>query len=292
MGTIAGAVEMYHPLRRLIRFEAYGILFILAGFFGALLAVTMPDPVLGVLLIFIAASSAFGFVINDISDIALDARAHKPRNPLADGSLTCRAAKIVSAILLAISVACMIILPPSLLVLELATLFVFITYSFWIEVKNIAGLDLIYHALFPALYGWLGYVLYHPLDLTGIVYVVLLGIFGAVGELGNEIRDIEKDRHVRKNTVVLIGERSAFLLTLLLLITALAIISVFALLTPGFFWLLPFVPFGVFLLHPVYRAMREPEYCKKFVDVINFRAIVLAAAMLFVFGYGHLNGWF
>jgi 4-hydroxybenzoate polyprenyltransferase len=292
MGTIAGAVGMYHPLRRLIRFEAYGILFILAGLFGALLATTMPDPMLGILLIFIAASSAFGFVINDISDIALDARSHKPRNPLADGSLSCRAAKIVSAILLVISIACMALLPPSLLVLELATLFVFITYSFWIEVKNIAGLDLIYHALFPALYGWLGYILYHPLDLTGVVYVVLLGIFGAVGELGNEIRDIEKDRHVRKNTVVLIGERSAFLLTLGLLFAALGAITLFALVTPGFFWLLPFVPFGLLLVHPVYRAMNEPGYCRKFVDVINFRAIVLAAAMLLAFGYGRLNGWF
>jgi 4-hydroxybenzoate polyprenyltransferase len=292
MGTIAGAVEMYHPLRRLIRFEAYGILFILAGLFGALLATTMPDPMLGVLLIFVAASSAFGFVINDISDIALDARAHKPRNPLADGSLSCRAAKIVSAILLAVSVACMVILPPSLLVLELATLFVFITYSFWIEVKNIAGLDLIYHALFPALYGWLGYVLYHPLDLTGIVYVVLLGIFGAVGELGNEIRDIEKDRHVRKNTVVLIGERAAFILTLLLLAAALVVITLFSLMEPGFFWLLPFVPFGLLLMHPVYRAMKEPDYCQKFVDVINVRAIVLAAAMLLAFGFGRFNGWF
>jgi 4-hydroxybenzoate polyprenyltransferase len=292
MGGITAAVEMYHPLRRLIRFEAYGVLFILAGLFGALLATTTPDPTLGILLIFIATSSAFGFVINDISDIALDARAHKPRNPLADGSLSCRAAKAVSAILLAVSLACMVLLPPSLLVLELSTLFVFITYSFWIEVKNIAGLDLIYHALFPALYGWLGYVLYHPLDMTGIVYVVLLGIFGAVGELGNEIRDIEKDRHVRKNTVVLIGERFAFLLTLGLLTAALAVITLFALVTPGFFWLLPFVPFGLLLLHPVYRAMKEPEYCKKFVDVINFRAIVLAAVMLLAFGYGRLNGWF
>jgi len=292
MGAIAGTVRMYHPLRRLIRFEAYGILFILAGLFGALLAGTVPAPVLGVLLVFIAASSAFGFVINDISDIALDARAHKPRNPLADGSLSCRTAKVVSAILLAISVACMIILPLSLLVLELSTLFVFITYSFWIEVKNIAGLDLLYHALFPALYGWLGYVLFHPLDLTGIVYIVLLGIFGAVGELGNEIRDIEKDRHVRKNTVVLIGEHSAFLLTLGLLTAALAVITAFALVTPGFFWLLPFVPFGLFLLHLVYRAMGEPDYCKKFVDVINFRAIVLAAGMLLTFGLGRMNGWF
>jgi len=278
-----------HPLQRLIRFEAYGILFILAGLFGALLASGSPNLTLAILLVFVAASSAFGFVINDISDIALDARAHKPRNPLADGSLSCRTAKIVSAILLAVTVACMALLPADLLILELVVLFVFITYSFLIEVKNIAGLDLVYHALFPALYGWMGYVLFQPLDLTGIVYVVLLGIFGAVGELGNEIRDLEKDRHVRKNTVVVIGERPAFFLTIALLVAALATIAIFSVTEPGYLWLLAFVPFGALLVHPVIRAMNDMEYRNRFVDTINTRAICLAAVMLIVFAYLRLG---
>jgi len=278
-----------HPLQRLIRFEAYGILFILAGLFGALLASGSPNLTLAILLVFVAASSAFGFVINDISDIALDARAHKPRNPLADGSLSCRTAKIVSAILLAVTVACMALLPADLLILELVVLFVFITYSFLIEVKNIAGLDLVYHALFPALYGWMGYVLFQPLDLTGIVYVVLLGIFGAVGELGNEIRDLEKDRHVRKNTVVVIGERPAFFLTIALLVAALATIAIFSVTEPGYLWLLAFVPFGALLVQPVIRAMNDLEYRNRFVDTINTRAICLAAVMLIVFAYLRLG---
>ncbi|MDP3565168.1 MAG: UbiA family prenyltransferase, partial [Methanoregula sp.] len=280
-----GETSMYHPLKRLIRFEAYGILFVIAGIFGALLAAGRFDLPLLLFLIFIAASSAFGFVINDISDMALDARSEKPRNPLADGSMSCRTAKLVSAVLLAVSLICMALLPSSLLPVELAVLFVFITYSFWIEVKNIAGLDLVYHALFPALYGLLGYVLYHPLDMTGMVYVVLLGIFGAVGELGNEIRDLEKDRTERKNTVVLIGERAAFFLTIAFMACAFCIIAVFAVLEPGFFWLLPFVPFGLFLVHPVVKAMNDPQYKQQFVDAINNRAILLAAAMLLVYGF-------
>lgn len=289
MGGIPEGVVERHPLQRLIRFEAYGILFILAGLFGALLASGSPNLTLAILLVFVAASSAFGFVINDISDIALDARAHKPRNPLADGSLSCRTAKIVSAILLLVTVACMALLPSDLLVLELVVLFVFITYSFWIEVKNMAGLDLVYHALFPALYGWMGYVLFQPLDLTGIVYVVLLGIFGAVGELGNEIRDLEKDRHVRKNTVVVMGERPAFFLTIALLVAALGTIAIFSVTEPGYLWLLVFVPFGALLVHPVIRAMNDPEYRNRFVDTINTRAICLAAVMLIVFAYLRLG---
>lgn len=281
---ILGEIIIYHPLKRLIRFEAYGILFVIAGIFGALLAAGRLDLYFPVFLVFIAASSAFGFVINDISDMALDARSAKPRNPLADGSMTCRTAKVVSAVLLAVSLLCMALLPSSLLFVELGVLFIFITYSFWIEVKNIAGLDLVYHALFPAHYGLLGYLLYHPLDLTGIVYVALLGIFGAVGELGNEIRDLEKDRTERKNTVVIIGEKAAFYLTIAFMVIAFGIIAIFAILEPGFFWLLPFVPFGLLLVHPVVKAMKDPEYKMQFVDAINNRAILLAAAMLVVYG--------
>ena len=273
-----------HPLRRLIRFEAYGILFLFAGIFGALITLEPLNYELFVLLAFIAASSAFGFVINDISDMVLDARAGNPRNPLADGSLTLRAAQQVSAVFLVLSVTCMALLPAHLLLIELAVLFVFVTYSFFFKAKNIAGLDLVYHALFPAFYGLLGYTLYHTFDLTCFVFFVLLGIFGAVGEVCNEIRDLKKDRSERKNTVVLIGERKGFYLLIVLMGTAFAIIGVFSLSVPGFSWLLVFVPLGLILIHPAWKAMKEPEYHQKFVDVINARAIALAVVMLAVYG--------
>ena len=278
-----------NPLRRLIRFEAYGILFLFAGIFGALITLEPLDYKLLVLLAFIAASSAFGFVINDISDMALDARAGNPRNPLADGSLTCRTAQQISAVFLVVSVICMALLPLHLLLIELAVMFVFITYSFFIKAKNIAGLDLVYHALFPALYGLLGYVLYHPIDLTGLVFFILLGIFGAVGELCNEIRDLEKDRSERKNTVVLIGERRGFYLLMALMVTAFGLIGIFSFSEPGFFWLLLFMPLGLILIHPVWKAMKEPGYHQKFVDVINTRAIALAVVMLTVYGIMRLR---
>ena len=278
-------------MRRLIRFEAYGILFILTGIFGALLTVIPLDGSLVILLIFIATSSAFGFVINDISDMALDARAEKPRNPIADGSISCRTAKQVSGFFLLISIASMALLPLHLLLIEIAVLFVFVTYSFFIEAKNIAGLDLVYHALFPALYGLLGYMLYHPPDLTALVFFILLGIFGAVGELANEIRDLEKDRSERKNTVVLVGERPGFYLMMALMITAFAVTGIFSSIEPGFLWLLPFVPLGLILVHPAWKAMNEPGYRQKFVDVINTRAIVLAALILAVYGTVRFTGY-
>jgi 4-hydroxybenzoate polyprenyltransferase len=285
-------LNIYHPLRRLIRFEAYGILFILAGIFGALLTVVPLDISLVILLVFIAASSAFGFVINDISDMDLDARAVKPRNPLADGSLSCQTAKQVSGFFLLLTVACMVLMPFHLLPIEFAVLFVFVTYSFYLEAKNIAGLDLVYHALFPAFYGLLGYMLYHPLDLTGLVFFILLGIFGAIGELCNEIRDLEKDRYERKNTVVLMGERPGFYLMMTLMVMAFAIIGIFSSVEPGFYWLLPFVPLGIILIHPAWKAMNEQGYRQKFVDTINTRAIALAVGMLVVYGIVRFTGHF
>jgi 4-hydroxybenzoate polyprenyltransferase len=272
-----------HPLKRLIRFEAYGILFVLAGIFGALITVVPLNYELLVLIVFIAASSAFGFVINDISDMALDACAGNPRNPLADGSLTCPIAQQVSAVFLVLSATFMALLPGYLLPIELAVLVVIVTYSFLVKAKNIAGLDLVYHALFPAFYGFLGYILYHALAMTGLVFFVLLGIFGAVGEICNEIRDLEKDRSERKNTVMVLGERRGFYLLMALMVTAFAIIGVFSISEPGFSWLLIFVPPGFMLIHPAWKAMKEPEYREKFVEVINARAIALAVVMLVVY---------
>jgi 4-hydroxybenzoate polyprenyltransferase len=261
----------------------YGLLFILTGIFGALLTTAPLDLSLVVLIVFIAASSAFGFVINDISDVALDAIEKNPRNPLADGTLSCRAAWVVCGIFLAVSLVCMVLLPLQLLPIEITVLFVLVTYSFFISVKNIAGLDLVYHGIGTAAYGLLGYMLYHPIDLTGITFTTIIGIFGVISEMGNEIRDLETDRHVRKNTVVLLGERLSFILTIALLLAAFVIIGVFSCIQPGYLWLLPFLPFGIFLVHPMYKAMMEPAYRKKFFGVIIVRATILAAAMLVVY---------
>jgi hypothetical protein len=68
------------------------------------------------------------------------------------------------------------------------------------------------------------------------------------------------------------------------MVTAFAIIGIFSLSEAGFYWLLVFVPLGFILMHPVWKAMKEPEYRQKFVDVINTRAIALAVVMLAVYG--------
>jgi 4-hydroxybenzoate polyprenyltransferase len=281
-----------HAIMRLIRFFAYGPLFLLTGMFGALLTFAQPDLTLVVLELFIATSAAFGFIINDISDSTLDANESCPRNPLADGTCPLSAAYAISIMLLVASLICLALLPLPLILLGGLELFIFATYSFGIEAKNTAGLDLVYHGLFPALYGAMGYLLYRSPDLTGMVFFLLVATFGAVAEIFNEIRDHEKDRLIRKNFVIFAGKRHAFVLTLVLITAALASTTVAALISPRLRWLLVFIPFGLLLIHPVWQAMRDARFEPLFVHTVNTRAIVLATGMIVVFTLGRVSGMF
>ncbi|WAC05575.1 MAG: UbiA family prenyltransferase [Methanoregula sp.] len=272
-----------HPVLRLIRFTAYGPLFLLTGLFGALLTLAPIDGKIIVLELFIATSASFGFVLNDISDRTLDANEPNPRNPLADGTCPLTSAYVVCGLLLVVSLICLLLLPLPLIILGGLELFIFATYSVGIEVKNIAGPDLAYHGLFPGLYAVMGYMLYGSPDWTGALFFVLVVIFGAVAEIFNEIRDLEKDRLVRKNFVIVAGKKRAFMLTLVLLAAALCTTALFALFHPPFYWLLVFIPSGLLLMHPVWRAMHDPRYEPMFVPAINCRAIAITLAMVAVF---------
>jgi len=272
-----------HTTLRLIRFTAYGPLFLLTGLFGALLTFAPLDGMLAVLMIFIASSAAFGFVLNDISDRGLDAHESRPRNPLADGTCPLTLAYQICGLLLVVSLCCLALLPLPLILPGCLELFIFATYSIGIEGKNIAGLDLLYHGLFPALYGAMGYLLYGSPDLTGAVFFSLVFIFGAVAEIFNEIRDFAKDRLIRKNFVVVAGKARAFAVTLVLMTIALSTTALFALLHPPFRWILVFIPFGLLLIHPVWQAMYDLRFEPLFVATINRRAIALAITMVVVF---------
>jgi 4-hydroxybenzoate polyprenyltransferase len=256
---------------------------IIVGLFGAFLGSSVVDISLIYLVVFIITASAFGFVVNDISDRELDAKTPFPRNPLADDSMSLTVAVLVSAILLLITLVCMVLLPSKLLWIEGLILFMFVTYSFLIETKNIAGLDLVYHAVLPMLCGMLGYLLYHPLDRMGIIFFSLLAIFGIISELLNEIRDIEKDRIKRRNSVMIIGEQAAFRWTMALMVLALVLCAFLVTVEMGYFWLLPLFPFGLILIKPVYRAMNDASYKTQFVEEMNTQTIKVAGISLLVY---------
>ncbi len=256
---------------------------IIVGVFGVFLGSSSIDISLVYLVVFIISASAFGFVVNDISDRELDAHAPIPRNPLADGSMSLGFAVLVSAVLLLITLASMALLPEKLLWIEILVLVMFVTYSFLIKTKNIAGLDLVYHAVLPMLCGMLGYLLYHPLDRTGIIFFALLALFGIISELLNEIRDIEKDQNKRRNSVMIIGESAAFKWTIALMILALVLCAFLVSVEMGHYWLLPLFPFGILLVKPVIRAMNDASYKAQFVEAMNTETTKVAGISLLVF---------
>jgi 1,4-dihydroxy-2-naphthoate octaprenyltransferase len=177
----------------------------------------------------------------------------------------------------------MALLPAKLLWIEVLILFMFVTYSFLIETKNIAGLDLVYHAILPMLCGMLGYLLYHPFDRMGIIFFSLLAIFGIISELLNEIRDLEKDRNIRRNSVMIIGELAAFKWTIALMVLALILCAFLVTVEMGYLWLLPLFPFGLILIKPVYRAMNDAGYRTTFVEEMNTQTIKVAGISLLVY---------
>jgi 4-hydroxybenzoate polyprenyltransferase len=271
------------PLARLLRFEEYGLLSLVVGLFGVFLGSSSVDIDLVYLGVFIISASAFGFVVNDISDRELDAHTPLPRNPLADGSMSLGSAVLVSTVLLLVTLGSMVLLPEKLLWIEVLILVMFITYSYLIESKNIAGLDLVYHAVLPMLCGMLGYLLYHPLDLTGIIFFALLALFGVISELLNEIRDIEKDRNVRRNSVMILGEHAAFQWSIALMVLALVLCAFLVSVQMGHYWLLPLFPFGILLVKPVIRAMNDATYKRTFVEAMNTQTKKVAGISLLVF---------
>jgi 4-hydroxybenzoate polyprenyltransferase len=256
---------------------------LVVGLFGVFLGSPVVDINLLYLVVFIISASAFGFVINDISDRELDAYTPLPRNPLADGSMSLGSAVLVSAVLLLMTLASMVLLPEKLLWIEILILVLFVTYSFLIETKNIAGLDLVYHAVLPMLCGMLGYLLYHPLDLTGIIFFSLLAMFGLISELLNEIRDIEKDQNKRRNSVMIMGESAAFQWTIALMVLSLVLCAYLVTVQMGHLWLLPLFPFGILLVRPVIRAKNDASYRRTFVEAMNTQTKKVAGISLLVF---------
>jgi 4-hydroxybenzoate polyprenyltransferase len=129
---------------------------------------------------------------------------------------------------------------------------------------GIAGLSLLYsyspsfgkstpimasmnHLLGGALHFLLGYTLFHPLDVSGVLISLFFGLVFAGGHLNQEVRDYEGDRlnEIRSSAVVF-GCRQTFLASLLTFTAAYVVLAILAgvgilprlLLLSGTLWLL------------------------------------------------------
>ena len=89
---------------RIVRFHEYGPCYLVSAVACAFVARYPVDSRILPVLLFVAVSSIFGFVINDIADAELDRKAGKLRNPVASGDMSVATAWGLVVVLLGVAI--------------------------------------------------------------------------------------------------------------------------------------------------------------------------------------------
>jgi 4-hydroxybenzoate polyprenyltransferase len=244
---------------RIVRFHEYGPCYLVSALACAFVARYPVDSRILPVLLFVAVSSIFGFVINDIADAELDRKAGKLRNPVASGDLSVAAAWVLVVVLLGVATLSIYLLSFLNRLLGILVIMLFGGYSFGLRVKARPGLDVVWHASWNATYGVMAYSVYRPLDFVGAGLSGMLLLLSMLAELVNEIRDHDSDRDMIRTTVTLVGKNRALKACVVLLFLVLALF-VSVVLVGGLPWvLLVFSPSIIFLVAPIINALRNEQ---------------------------------
>jgi 4-hydroxybenzoate polyprenyltransferase len=186
-GGSAKLSNSYNAFLRIVRFHEYGPYYLISALACGFVAKFPINSRIIPVLIFVAASSIFGFVINDIADAELDRKAGKLRNPIASNDLSVSAAWKLALIFLGVAI--LLLYPLDVLgkLLGIIIITLFSAYSFGLRAKVRPGVDVACHASWNMLYGVMAYSIYRPLDLIGVQLSGLLFLSSMLMELLNEI---------------------------------------------------------------------------------------------------------
>ena len=265
---------------RIVRFHEYGPCYLVSVLACAMVARYPLDSRILPVLLFVAVSSIFGFVINDIADAKLDRKAGKLRNPVASGDLSVVAAWALVAVLLGVASLSIYFLSILNKLLGILVIMLFGGYSFGLRAKTRPGLDIVCHASWSALYGIMAYSVYRPLDFVGVGLSVTLFLLSMLAELVNEIRDYDSDRGMIRTTVTLVGKKKALKACIVLLFLVLALF-VSLVLVGGLPWiLLVFSPSIIFLVAPIINALRYEQNEQDLVPALVKRGTIIALLLL------------
>jgi len=265
----------FEAIRRIIRFREYVPYYLVSALACGFVAKFPIDIKLVPALVFVATSSIFGFVINDISDAELDSKSGKLRNPIASGDLSRSAATILGIIFLGIAI--LSLYPFDLLgkLLGIIVIMLFSLYSFGLRAKVRPGIDLMCHASWNALYGVLAYLVYRPVDLLGMELSCVLFFSSMLVELLNEIRDYDSEKDLIRTTTTMIGKKNALKLCIVIL---LMILSLFVgiIIQDGLpLILLVFSPSILFLVKPIINALRSEQAEQALLPILVSRGGVI-----------------
>jgi 4-hydroxybenzoate polyprenyltransferase len=265
---------------RIVRFHEYGPCYLVSALACAFVAKYPVDSEILPVLLFVAVSSIFGFVINDVADAELDRKAGKLRNPVASGDLSLVAAWALVVVLLGVAGLSIYLLSFLNRLLGILVIMLFGGYSFGLRAKTMPGLDVVCHASWSAIYGVMAYSVYRPLDFVGAGLSVMLFLLSMLAQLVNEIRDYDSDRDMIRTTVTLVGKKRALKACIVLLFLVLALF-VSLVLVGGLPWiLLIFSPSIIFFVAPIINALRNERKEQDLMPVFVNRGIIVGLLFL------------
>ncbi|HUK28307.1 MAG TPA: UbiA family prenyltransferase [Candidatus Acidoferrales bacterium] len=265
---------------RIVRFHEYGPCYLLSVLACGFVARYPVDSRILPVLLFVAASSIFGFVINDIADAELDRRAGVLRNPVASGDLSVAAAWVLAVVLLGLATLAIDLLSFPNGLLGILVIILFGGYSFGMRAKTRPGLDVVCHASWSAIYGVMAYSVYRPLDFVGAGLGGMLFMLSMLAQLVNEIRDCDSDRDMIRTTVTLVGKKWALKACVVLLFLVLALF-VSIVLVGGLPWiLLVFAPSIVFFVAPIINALQNEQKVPGLMPAFVSRGTIIGLLLL------------
>jgi len=273
-------IASWNAFVRIVRFHEYGPCYLVSALACAFVARYPVDSRILPVLLFVAVSSIFGFVINDIADAELDRKAGKLRNPVASGDLSVVAAWALVVVLLGVASLSIYLLSFLNRLLGILVIMLFGGYSFGLRAKTRPGLDVVCHASWSAIYGVMAYSVYRPLDFVGAGLSGTLFLLSMLAELVNEIRDYDSDRGMIRTTVTLVGKKRALKACVVLLFLVLALF-VSVVLVGGLPWiLLVFSPSIIFFVAPIINALRNEQKEQDLMPAFVNRGIIVGLLFL------------
>jgi 4-hydroxybenzoate polyprenyltransferase len=243
------------------------------------LAIALP------ILLFAILSNAFGFVINDIADCELDRLNPKTRNPVAKNKVSKKSAWLIGALFLLLSVAVIFQQPSWIVIPGIIVIFEFLTYSFFIRAKSKPYLDMVYHGTCIALFAFMAYSFYRPIDSLGLSVVAFSFLASVSIEVLQEIRDYKNDKKMIKNTVVSLGKKKSLYLINVMIFLSFILYALLAITGIIPFVMVFLAPMSMVLVYTVVKALKSNKLQKELFYTLPRRAFIIIVIIFALYAF-------
>jgi len=243
------------------------------------LASSIIDSKIVWLLMFSAFSTAFGFVINDLSDAELDRSAGVLRNPFSTGELSNGKGIILAVFLLLVSTMALSSFNLKNQLLGLVVIFLYFTYSWIVRAKARPILDVAYHGFSLAILATIGYAEYRSFNIVSLLLASLVFFLSVISQILQEVRDYETDRRVVRTTAILLGKKKSLILCLAFFTSAIMITIILLFYGTIPFEILLLSPLAYFIMVPIIQAIRNDEH-ESMLRKIRERRLIMIAALI------------